>query len=135
MKTFRNWTRQELADEFGLKRQRQCKVLNDWLNVEAEVSNFDKEFLEKLRFNLEDAVDIWNEQELIIKFIAPLITSINYDTDKFKSFANRPLKGIINDKEINGEVGFMIASGEFEPKAPYFCLHQKKRRKTSTTIH
>lgn len=129
MKTFRNWTRQELADEFGLKRQRNCSVLENWLNIEVQVSDFDKQFLEKLRLNLEDSVDIWNEQELIIKFIAPLITSINYDTDKFKSFANRPLKGIVNDREINGEVDFMIASGEFEPKAPYFCLHEYKKEK------
>ena len=129
MKTFRNWTRQELADEFGLKKKRDCQILNDWLNFDIEVSEFDKQFLEKLRLNLEDAVDIWNEQELIIKFIAPLITSINYDTNLFKSFANRPLKGFIKDVETNGEVDFMIASGDFEPKSPYFCLHEYKKEK------
>lgn len=126
---FRNWTRQELADEFDLKKKRECQILNDWLNFEVEVSDFDKQFLEKLRLNLEDAVDIWNEQELIIKFIAPLITSINYDTNLFKSFANRPLKGFIKDTETNGEVDFMIASGDFEPKSPYFCLQEYKKEK------
>jgi hypothetical protein len=129
MKTFRNWTRQELADEFDLKKKRECQILNDWLSFEVEVSDFDKQFLEKLRLNLEDAVDIWNEQELIIKFIAPLITSINYDTNLFKSFANRPLKGFIKDTETNGEVDFMIASGDFEPKSPYFCLQEYKKEK------
>ena len=74
-------------------------------------------------------VDIWNEQELIIKFISFIIGLIDYDTDTYKSFANRKLSSIIDGKEIGGEVDLMIAGGEFEPKAPYFCLHEYKREK------
>ena len=51
----------------------------------------------------------------------------DYDTDDFKSYANRKLKGKIDGKEVSGEVDLMIASGEFEPKRPYFCLHEYKK--------
>ena len=39
------------------------------------------------------------------------------------------MRGFIKDIETNGEVDFMIASGEFEPKSPYFCLHEYKKEK------
>jgi len=127
MKSFRHWTRQEIADEFGLKITRKCTHLEKWLSIKESLSNNEKSSLDGLREKLTLYVDIWNEQELIIKFISFIIGMADYDTDQFKSYANRKLKGKINGKEVSGEVDLMIASGEFEPKHPYFCLHEYKK--------
>jgi len=88
LKSFKEWSRQDIADEFGLSVKRNCAELKDWIEVQSE-----------------------------------------NDTDTYKSFANRKLSSIIDGKEIGGEVDLMIAGGEFEPKAPYFCLHEYKREK------
>ena len=63
---------------------------------------------------------------MIIKFISFVIELVDFDTDEFKSFANRKLKGKIDGKLVAGEVDLMVASGDFEPKEPYFCLHEYK---------
>ena len=82
-----------------------------------------------MQSRLKKNVDTRNEQELIIKFIALLIDKVDYDTTDFKSFANRKLKGEIDGELISGEVDLMLASGKFEPKEPYFCLHEYKKEK------
>ena len=127
MKSFRNWTRQEIADKFGLDVKNSCKILEQWLTIDTEISESDKKELLRLQKKLKANVDIWNEQELIIKFISFIIGMADYDTDEFKSYANRKLKGTIDGKEVSGEVDLMIASGAFEPKRPYFCLHEYKK--------
>ena len=127
MKSFKYWTRQDIADEFGLKLTRECTDLNKWLSLDVDLTDVEKASLAKLKDKLMRYVDIWNEQELIIKFISFIIGMADYDTDEFKSYANRKLKGTIDGKEVSGEVDLMIASGQFEPKRPYFCLHEYKK--------
>jgi len=129
MKSFRNWTRQEIADKFGLDVKSSCQKLDSWLEVSGNIPKAIEIELKRLQSKLKENVDTWNEQELIIKFIALLIDKVDYDSADFKSFANRRLKGEIDGEEIAGEVDLMIASGKFEPKKPYFCLHEYKKEK------
>jgi len=129
VKLFKHWTRQDIANEFGLKNERTCTDLDAWLAYEIELSDVEKERLDKLQEKLKLYVDIWNEQELIIKFISFIIELVDYDTEQFMSFANRKLKGEIDGKTVSGEVDLMIATGDFEPKEPYFCLHEYKKEK------
>lgn len=132
MKSFKYWTRQQIADEFGLKLTRKCSHLEQWLATTIRLTEQEKQTLEVLKEKLTLYVDIWNEQELIIKFISFIIGMADYDTAHFKAYANRKLKGKINGKELAGEVDLMIASGAFEPKQPYFCLHEYKKEDGST---
>ncbi len=129
MKSFKYWTRQDIADEFGLTTASKCLELEKWESIEVGVTEREEETLLRLQEKLKKYVDIWNEQELIIKFISFIIELVDFDNQQFKSFANRKLKGKIQNKEVSGEVDLMIASGEYEPKEPYFCLHEYKKEK------
>lgn len=131
MEGFRKWTRQKLLNEFGLKMMDELPSLTQWLEMKAEISGEEAQELEYLRAKLEKKVDIWNEQELIVKFIALLMDLVNFDTPHYQSYANRKLKAKIEDIELSGDVDFMIASGEFEPEAPYFCLREYKREQAA----
>ena len=128
MKSFKFWTRQDIADNFGLDIKTNCKDLDNWLDTsQIKVKGEESKELDRLRNKLRKNVDVWNEQELIIKFIALLIDKVDYDSSGYQSFANRKLKGEIDGEKVSGEVDLMIASGVFEPKAPYFCLHEYKK--------
>jgi len=130
MKSFKNWTRQDIADKFGLDIKTKCQSLDNWLKIkDIAISEYEESELLRLQKKLRDNVDLWNKQELIIKFIALLIDKVDYDEESFKSFANRKLKGEIDGETVSGEVDLMIASGKFEPKEPYFCLHEYKKEK------
>lgn len=126
-KSFKFWTRQAIADTFGLDKKESCLDLEHWLNPNVVISEEEKTELLRLQQKLKAHVDVWNEQELIIKFIALLMDKVDFDTEHYKSFANRKLSGKIDEKELSGEVDLMIASGKYEPKAPYFCLHEFKK--------
>jgi len=126
-KSFKFWSRQGLANQFGLNTRSDCTALDVWLNSSANISAIEQEVLTQLQQKLRANVDILNEQELIIKFIAPLINMVDYDTAHYKAFANRRLSGKIKGAEVTGEVDLMIASGRYEPQAPYFCLHEFKK--------
>ena len=128
-KSFKYWTRQDIADRFGLDIKSNCSHLDNWLKADIELSEEEQEDLNRLRRKLKQNVDAWNEQELVIKFIALLIDKVDFDNANFKSFANRKLSGVIDGERISGEVDLMIASGQFEPKEPYFCLHEYKKEK------
>jgi len=134
IKSFRDWTRQEIADKFGLDVKSTCLKLDNWLKVSGNIPTGIETELKRLQSKLKENVDIWNEQELIIKFIALLIDKIDYDSADYKSFANRKLKGVIDGELISGEVDLMVASGKFEPKEPYFCLHEYKKEKNNDCI-
>ena len=101
MKSFRHWTRQEIADKFGLDVKTSCKNLDNWLKINPKITitEGEKNDLLRLQTKLKQNVDTWNEQELIIKFIALLLDKVDYDTADYKSFANRKLKGKIDDEE------------------------------------
>lgn len=118
MKSFRNWTRQEIADRFGLDVKESCGELDRWIEMPFDIEANDRTELKRLQEKLKRNVDVWNEQELIIKFIALLIDMVDYDSTNFKTFANRKLKGTIDGEEVSGEVDVMVASGIKIEKPP-----------------
>ena len=129
MKTFKHWRKQELADTFGLRQKQQCDDLDDWLNSDEDISENTERELVHLQQELRERVYDWNEQELIVEFIALLLHQVRYKSDVYKTFANRKLKAEIDGHLVSGEVDWMLANGEYEPKAPYFCLHEYKKDK------
>lgn len=129
MKSFKYWTRQNIEDRFGLDIKEKCNSLDNWLSAKYNISEKEKKEMLRLQTKLKQNVDVWNEQELIIKFIALLIDKLDYDNENHKAFANRKLSAVIDGELVSGEVDLMIASGKFEPKKPYFCLHEYKKEK------
>ena len=126
-KSFKFWSRQDIADKFGLDNPSNCQALDNWLNSKIDISEEERKELIRLQQKLRSNVDIWNEQELIIKFIALIMDMVDFDTPHYKSYANRRLAGQIDGEEVAGEVDLMVASGKYEPKAPFFCLHEFKK--------
>ncbi|MEY4927657.1 MAG: hypothetical protein RI894_2093 [Bacteroidota bacterium] len=128
---FKTWTTQQIEDEFGLIRLQKCPILTDWLNSSVDLSKDDSLYLEGLRARLEMYADSWNEEELKLKFISLLLDKVNYERATYNGFANRKLTFKHNGKTIAGVVDFMVASGRYEPKKPYFCFHEYKKEKGS----
>jgi len=127
MRTFKEWTLAELDDTFALEQIRTAPPLEQWLNGDADLSDFERQalivFQEQLRLNVHD----WNEHELAYNFIGPLIALARYTTKTFNFFAERMVSGTVDDIEIGGRPDGMIASGFREPKIPYFCFHKYKK--------
>ncbi|PIE32796.1 hypothetical protein CSA56_13955 [candidate division KSB3 bacterium] len=129
MLNFRECTLVTLEKTFHIQQVRTHSVLENWLDGQADLSDFDKQVVltlqEKLILNVYD----WNETELAYNFIGPLLAFVNYTTEQYNFFAERPFSGIVEGIEVGGKADGMIASGFREPEQPYFCLHEYKKEK------
>jgi len=132
MKSFETWTLEELQNSFGLKQLENSEVLNNWISSTKEINENDKTQLEKYRISIKKYINTWNEDELKMHFIGPLLMLVDFTTENYKSFTQRTIKTKINDIEVGGKVDFMVATGLNKPKTPFFFLHEYKPARKAT---
>lgn len=127
MRNFENWETQDLEIEFNLGQLRQMPLLDTWLSSSTTLTEPETNLVEYLRNKLLDNADFWNEDELKLQFIAPLLLVVNFDMPNIKVFSQRLLSATINGIEIGGRVDFMLAKGKQKPIQPYFFIHEYKQ--------
>ena len=127
MLDFKDCTLATLEKTFGVKEIEQSQVLQAWLTRTADMAAFEKQSLLNLRKHLKANVHDWNETELSQYFIGPLFSLIDYTTERFNLFAERPLHGVVDEIELGGKPDGMIATGVRQPEQPYFCFHEYKK--------
>ncbi len=126
MKSFEQWSYEEVEDSFGIKRVQQHPLLLSWLDLPDPLSEVEQQRLIELRNDLNLYFDQWNEWELEMFFITHLIRLAQYYQPEYRPFFERKLKAKIKDIEVGGVVDFLLAKGKQKPKQPYFCLHEYK---------
>lgn len=129
-KAFQDWTIQQLENNFGLIaiKQKDNQILQNWLNVKAEINEIQKTQLIKIMENCVEGIWSWTEQELVIQVIALLLDLSDFVPQNLHLFSQRTLSCEIGEWKIQGNPDLMLASGRFEPIAPYVCFHEFKRQ-------
>lgn len=127
------WTEPLLIETFGLHRivDPITDKLKQWITVETEKLPQDTEKLAELRKELIENVDFWNEEELKMNFIAPILNQfVKYKSAHYNTYFDRTIAATINDIPLSTEPDFMIAKGILGlVRNPYFCFHEYKRSK------
>ncbi|MEM7532196.1 MAG: hypothetical protein AAF639_08470 [Chloroflexota bacterium] len=127
MKSFSNWSTEDVEEEFGLKPQTHSKILDIWLNVETTFSDFEHQWLEQVRRDVEAYSYTWNEQELIAESIVPLLKLVHFQQESYRGFLNREISAPYANDSLSGEVDFIVAQGRHSPKRLFFFLHEYKK--------
>lgn len=135
--TFSSFTETMATDAFNLKQELNMEgYLTDWVKQAEEITIEEHEYQNLLRLNsrLKLFVRGWNEQELREKFISLIIDMVDYDLYDMEvaSFAEREMKVIYNNNILQGKVEWMVASGLYAPKQPFFFIHEHKKEKDSS---
>lgn len=133
MKSFSQWTKQDIEEEFYLTCDRESSTLQSWLSGIQEVSQDEaarlRQLSEKLRLHVYD----WNEEELKVYFIAFILDFVNFYQPSYRPFLERELSvNYAEGKKIWGVVDFLVASGTQFPKEPVFFLHEYKKQLDSS---
>ena len=133
-KTFRNCTIHYLEKNFGLRRTFSSQVLDQWVQGKQPITEVERLILTDRQEDLRMNHSVWNEQELAINFIGPVISMARFwDPYRYNFFAGRhigtELDSLIDEEkiELSGEPDGMIATGYWEPDTPMFAFMEYKR--------
>jgi hypothetical protein len=132
VKSFSKWTIEEVEETFHVVQQRKDDQLELWMTPVSAPSDTEKQQLQLLQEKLLDNVWNWNEEELKVYFIIPLLELIRFEETDCKPFLSRELTMTVEDDTVSGIVDFMVASGRRSPKRPYFFIHEYKKEHDSS---
>jgi hypothetical protein len=132
VKSFSKWTIEEVEETFHIVLQKHYEPLKAWMTPLMSLSEAETQQLTQLQEKLLDHVWDWNEEELKVYFIMPLLDIINFEQAQYKTFLSRELVMTYQDEKIACVVDFLVASGKRSPKRPFFFIHEYKKEHGSS---
>lgn len=130
---FRQCNLELLEKLFGIEETDTLESLDVWMKrrYDVVVSDFEKRSVENMQTYMKRNIRAWNEQELALNFIGPLMSFITFSSKKYNLFAERLLDANIKDingedLNLNGKPDTIIASGFRSPEVPFFSFHEHK---------
>ena len=132
MKNFENWETQDLEIAFDLHKNKKMTLLEDWLSASTTFDAHTRKELGILKEKILDFADYWNEDELKMLFIAPLLVAFDFKNPPlYRVFTQRLFSLQTEEVEAGGRVEWLVATGKQTPKKPFFFLQEYKPEKTS----
>ena len=129
---FKSLSIDDVVETFGLEVDYTGIGLEFWLDAPQNVTDLEAQTLENLRTILVSNIANWNEFELEVFFISPVIGMVNFYEVKVKPFIERAIAAKVDGIAMHGEVDWIISKGFGRPKAPFFCLKEFKKAKNSS---
>lgn len=132
-KSFEQWYAEEVEIAFDLERVKVKKIplleeliSDENINLELTANVY------KLQNSLIDNVDSWNEDELKMQFLGPLLVESDFNNyPYYKVFSQRKASIQTEKVESSGKIEWMVAQGRQIPRNPFFFLHEYKGEKAS----
>lgn len=121
-----------VIDTFGIIRLQSCAELVRWTQMKGEVSQAYVELLERARQDLVINSSVWNEEELKMKFISPVIAASEPEVPRqIQVFYERPLTGKLHDYGFSVICDCIVArpTQGGRPQQPYFFLQEFEKEK------
>ena len=122
-----------LEKQLGIEQTSRSPGLENWLtkSKKVPVTRSERQKISDLQVNLIANFLGWNEQELALNFIGPLLSFVMFSSKKYNLFAERLLEATVkdmdgNDISLNGRPDTIIASGFRTPEVPFFSFHEHK---------
>ena len=127
----KSWKEAELIKAFGLTRivTHQTALMQEWFDVQvpefnsAEQYNFDRLFSK-----VEQSITGWNEEDLKIKFIGPVLELGNINDDgEVIGYFDKTISATVDGIKLVVKSDFMLAKGLLDVfETPYFHFQEYK---------
>lgn len=127
--TFNKCTLSRLEKRFGLLPRMRLSVLDNWLASGNPISEEERRELLGFQQLLVKNVQHWQEQELALQFIGPVIAMADFTEmeRQINFFSLRLIEFKLDGTRLFGRPDGMIASGFRSPEIPYFAFHEFKK--------
>ncbi|MEA3316014.1 MAG: hypothetical protein U9Q30_09180, partial [Campylobacterota bacterium] len=117
----------ELEDLVSIKQNINKEIFNIWFKSDIKLTNEEISFLKELLDEEVDYISLYDEEDLKMRFLSPILRKINFKTKDFRDFYDEKIV-YKNEKFIfSGEVDFTISDGLRVAKKPYFFIQEFKR--------
>ena len=119
----------ELKEFLSIKKAMSYDIFDDWFENNIEIDRQIEEFLIELIDENKLFIDSYNEEDLKVHFIIPLLNKI-----RFKSIEHN-VRDFYENKMVykterfifSGTTDFLVAKGLFETEKPYFFIQEFKK--------
>ena len=129
--TFESCDKAFVENNFGFRQVDEIPELTAWINSKAPIDDFEKKSVLILHRNTRNRVGDWNEEGLKMNFVAPLLSYINFNSEKYTAFADEKIEVEVGEFLLTGKLDWFVAKGFYKPETPIFCLQEYKRGKGS----
>lgn len=124
---------EELRELVDIKPNFSNGIFNDWFNDKIILNEGDIQFLTKLLKKELHFIRIYKEEDLKVKFIAPILNRIDFrDIDKeIRDFYEEKITYRTDEFILTGVTDFLVSKGLEYSKKPYFFIQEFKKNKES----
>ncbi len=139
MKSFEKWETEEVERTFGIKYFQSMTLMQDWLQFQQPLTDDEEKTSEKLRLFLQKFTNFWNEEDMKVFFIMPVLQIVSfYEFDKYRTFMEATIEASLIDAQNNtcnlrGRVEMVVATGKQRPQTPFFFLNEYKAQRKVVT--
>jgi hypothetical protein len=127
--TFESCDKTFMQNIFGFRQIKEIPELTAWINSKISITKFEKALVEDLLNDTTYRIDDWNEEGLKMNFIAPLLSYVKFNSEKYTAFADEKFEAEVGDYLLTGKLDWFVAKGLYKPEAPIFFLQEFKRAK------
>ncbi|MEK7989690.1 MAG: hypothetical protein VSS52_001680 [Thiotrichaceae bacterium] len=119
----------ELKQLFDIEQKIDRQIFDEWFNSPIEIDSAIETFLNNLLIDNESLIERYNEEDLKVYYITPLLNKINFllRDKEIRGFYELPMRYATNQFILNGTVDFVVSEGLIESKKPYFFIQEFKR--------
>jgi len=119
----------ELKKLFEIKQKLNDHVFDEWFLNQIEIENEVEVFLTDLISENKSLIERYNEEDLKVYYIIPLLNKINFllKDKEIRGFYELPMSYATDKFILNGTVDFVVSEGLFESQKPYFFIQEFKR--------
>jgi hypothetical protein len=139
MKPFEKWETDEVEQIFGIDSVKIMPLMQDWLAFSQPLTTEEENQAEKLRLFIEEFASAWNEEDMKVFFIVPVLQIVNfYAYKKYRTFMEATIEAELVDAQNNpctlrGRVEMVVATGKQRPQTPFFFLNEYKAQRKVVT--
>jgi hypothetical protein len=114
---------------FNIEEEINENKFKQWFDFSTEINNDDELFLNTLIEKNRYLIHKYNEEDLKINFLAPILNRIDFlmINEKIRAFYEEKLTLQTDKFILNGTPDFFISKGLFKPEKPFFFIQEFKK--------
>jgi len=119
----------DLKKLFTIEKNLDDRIFKHWFNNTLEIDYSIELFLKDLIEDNKYLIESYNEEDLKINFIAPILNKIRFKSyeKNIRAFYELQMTYQTNKFILTGTIDFAVSEGLVESKKPYFFIQEFKR--------